>query len=94
MPMWDGPARAASQRRHCETNKYVLDDVSGLWWTRDFAQHGQCIFKTYKLVGDVLEWENDRDGKGDPIPKHKSKKLKEIQYSETDSCPYPERHLS
>lgn len=88
------PVAVPSRCAHFGTNKYVLDATTNLWWTRDFARHGDCIFKTYTLQKGKLTWESDRNGAGETIPKHKSETLSTITFAAMNSCDHPERHLT
>ncbi|MEJ1230877.1 MAG: hypothetical protein WDM88_10180 [Galbitalea sp.] len=52
---------------HHGSNVYVEDSETDLWWTRDFANHGTTIFKTYTKNATHLVFESDRDEHGTTI---------------------------
>jgi len=89
------PVTIAAKCLHHKENHYVLDEGTGVWWTRDYAQHGQCIFKTYSLIDGALVWKADRDAAGAIITtKYKGPEGTKIAVSATSSCSFPASHLS
>lgn len=73
--------------------QYLLDSVGGLWWTRDTANHGEVVFKTYERTSTQLLFEADRDMQGNRITdKHKGPVLDTIEMSELHSCGKPADH--
>lgn len=82
---------------HHGNNTYVQDRSTQLWWTRDFARHGQSDkseFKTYLTVDGALIWQADHAANGDSIlDKHKGDEGSKIELNQTHSCAHPESHL-
>lgn len=57
---------------------YWRHKTTGLWWSKDTAQHGGTAFKVYREDGSgSLVWISDADQYGDfisPLAKHKGPK--------------------
>ncbi|WP_307448335.1 MULTISPECIES: hypothetical protein [Microbacterium] len=89
------PVRSPDLCRHHGSNVYVRDATSKIWWTRDFAQHGGSIFKTYLQIDGQLRWQADHDGDGKVITKKwKGSEGRTIHMRETTVCSNPAKHTS
>jgi RHS repeat-associated protein len=69
--------------RHGTHGKFYRDPATGLWWTKDTAQHGGSVWKVYKQDGNKMIWFADADEFGDfIIGKHKGSTGKSIPIPE------------
>lgn len=74
-------------------HRYISDPATGLYWTRDTANHGKVPFKTYKRTNTLLTFEADRDAKGDKITaKTKGEVLYRIELAKLNPCSNPRTH--
>lgn len=79
---------------HHGSNVYIEDGENSMWWTRDFANHGTTIFKTYTRSATHLIFESDRDEGGARIVgKHKGEQGLFLPLTEMVPCSHPDSHV-
>ena len=75
---------------HQRTSRvYVKDGDDGLWWTRDDAGHGGCVFKTYREHDGVMVHVAEHDEDGTIIAKHKGPTARTMALTNFYTCRKP-----
>ena len=71
--LWTISEEASAGRLVSGKFTFVKHESTGLWWSRDGANHGGSAWKVFRETGRGLEWKWDADKYGDIITgKHKS----------------------
>lgn len=75
---WQLTDAMSDQKRTIGGHTYWRHKSTGLWWSKDTAGHGGCVFKAYlEDRSGKLVWFRDADEYGDfisPQKKHKGPK--------------------
>jgi hypothetical protein len=80
--------KADKKLRHKRFGNFYRDPKTKLWWSKDNAHHGGCLFKVFKETAKGLKWTFDADELGNQIiGKHKGPIGLFISYKELISCP-------